>query len=55
VTLVIEFSISSSVYPSPIFAATYARGYPVALEASAEDLDSLAFTSITLYSVAFGL
>ena len=41
------FSISSSLYPAAIFAATLAIGYPVALEASALDRLTLGFTSIT--------
>ena len=35
--------------PTAIKAAILAIGYPVAFEARAEDLDTLGFTSITLY------
>ena len=41
------FLISSKVYPRAIFAATFAMGYPVALDASAEERDTRGFTSIT--------
>ncbi len=43
---VILLGISSSVYPTAIFVATLAMGYPVALDASAEDLETLGFTSM---------
>ena len=48
------FGISSSVYPNAIFAATFAIGYPVALEASAEERLTRGFTSITQYSKLSG-
>src|ERR671911_145597 len=44
---VMSFAISSSVYPTASFAATFAIGNPVALEASAEDRDTRGFISIT--------
>ena len=48
------FLISSKVYPRAIFAATFAIGYPVALDASAEERDTRGFTSITQYSKLLG-
>ena len=36
---------SSKVYPTASFAATFAIGNPVALEASADDLETLGFIS----------
>ena len=39
--------ISGRVKPSPILAATYASGYPVALLARALDRESRALTSMT--------
>jgi len=44
---VILFGISSRVLPTAIFAATRAIGYPVALEARAEERETRGFTSIT--------
>ena len=44
------FLISSSVYPRAIFAATLAMGYPVALEARAEERLTRGLTSMTQYS-----
>ena len=38
VTFVISFFNSSKVYPTASFAATFAIGNPVALEAKADDL-----------------
>jgi hypothetical protein len=49
VTPVTEFLISVRGIPKQSFAATYARGYPVALLANAELLDSLAFTLNTKF------
>ena len=34
------------IYTTAIFAAIFAIGYPVAFEASADDLETLGFTSI---------
>ena len=47
--LVTELRRSGSGLPRANFAATYARGYPVALDASAELLDSRALTSMIKY------
>ena len=47
VTFVISFFNSSRVYPTANFAATFAIGKPVALEASAEDLETLGSVSYT--------
>ena len=44
---VISFLNSSKVYPIANLAAIFAIGKPVALDASAEDLDTLGFISIT--------
>ena len=44
---VISFCNSSRVYPTASFAATLAIGKPVALEARAEERDTLGFISIT--------
>ena len=41
-----EFLISSKEYPNDNLAAIYAKGYPVAFDASAEDLERRGFTSI---------
>ncbi|RUP46404.1 hypothetical protein BC936DRAFT_147001 [Jimgerdemannia flammicorona] len=46
VTFVIELDISFSGIPRPNFAATNAKGYPVAFDASADDLDNRALTSM---------
>ena len=46
---------SSRVYPTANFAATFAMGNPVALEASAEDLETLGFISIINISPSSGL
>ena len=48
------FGISSSVLPMAIFAATRAIGYPVALDARAELLDTRGLTSMTRYSSVLG-
>ena len=48
------FLISSKVYPSAIFAATLAIGYPVALDANAEERLTRGFTSMTQYSNVVG-
>ena len=50
-----SFGISSSVYPIANFAAIFAIGKPVALEASAEDLDTRGFISITIIRPSTGL
>ena len=55
VTLVMSFSNSSKVYPIASFAAIFAIGKPVALDASAEDLDTLGFISITTMRPSDGL
>ena len=39
--------ISSNVKPTAIFAASFAIGYPVALDASADERLTRGFTSIT--------
>jgi len=44
------FMISSSRSPIAIFAATRAMGYPVALEARADDRETRGLTSMTRYS-----
>ena len=44
---VISFLNSSSVYPIASLAATLAIGNPVAFDASADDLDTLGFISMT--------
>ena len=44
------FLISSRVYPKAIFAVTLAIGYPVALDAKAEERDTRGLTSMTQYS-----
>jgi len=41
-------------YPRAILADTFAIGYPVAFDASADDLETLGFTSITQYSNELG-
>ena len=46
VVCVISFDISSRVYPTASLAATFAIGNPVALDAKAEDLETLGFISI---------
>ena len=51
---VTEFLISSRLYPTAIFAATRAMGYPVALEASAEERLTRGLTSMTTYSKLSG-
>ena len=55
VTEVISLDISSSVYPTANLAATFAIGNPVALDAKAEDLDTLGFISITTIFPFLGL
>ena len=47
VNLVMSFLSSSRVYPTASLAATLAMGKPVALEARAEDLETLGFISMT--------
>ena len=54
VVFVISFFNSSSVYPIANFAATFAIGKPVALDAKAEDLETLGFISITTILPFFG-
>ena len=54
VTFVISLSNSSKVYPTANFAAIFAMGNPVAFEASAEDLETLGFISITTIRPSFG-
>jgi hypothetical protein len=51
VTFVMEFLRSFSFFPSANLAAMKANGYPVALDANAELLESLAFTSMIQYSL----
>jgi len=46
---VTEFRSSGKGLPRANFAATYASGYPVALDARAELRDSRAFTSMMKY------
>jgi len=50
VIFVMSFGISSSVYPTASFAAIFAMGNPVALEAKADDRDTRGFISITTRS-----
>ena len=50
-----SFLSSSSVYPIANFAAILAIGNPVALEARAEDLDTLGFISMTIMLPSSGL
>ena len=45
---VMSFFNSSNVYPIASFAAILAIGKPVALEASADDLETLGFISMTI-------
>ena len=52
--MVTGFTSSSSLYPRAIFDATLAMGYPVALDARAEDLDTLGLTSMMKYWKLFG-
>ena len=52
---VISFFNSSRVKPTASFAATLAIGNPVAFEASAEDLETLGFISITTSLPVSGL
>ena len=52
---VISFLNSSKVYPIANLAAIFAIGKPVALDASAEDLDTLGFISITKIFPLVGL
>ena len=51
---VTSFLISSSVYPRAIRVVTLAMGYPVALDASAEERLTRGFTSMTAYSKLSG-
>ena len=46
---------SSKVYPTANFAATFAIGKPVALDARADDLETLGFISIMTILPFFGL
>ena len=55
VVLVISFFNSSSEYPIASFAAILAIGKPVAFDASADDLETLGFISITTILPFFGL
>ena len=55
VFFVMSFGISSRVYPTANFAAIFAMGKPVALEASAEERDTRGFISITTISPFAGL
>ncbi len=48
-----SFMISSSASPIAIFAVTRAIGYPVALDARADDLETLGLTSTIRYSPSF--
>ena len=52
---VISFCSSSRVNPTASFAATFAMGNPVALEASAEERDTRGFISITIMRPSSGL
>ncbi|OPX62726.1 MAG: hypothetical protein A4E30_00697 [Methanomassiliicoccales archaeon PtaB.Bin215] len=52
---VILLGISSNVFPIAILAATLAIGYPVALDARADERETRGFTSITRYSLVAGL
>ena len=47
--------ISSRVYPIASFVAIFAIGNPVALDASADDLDTRGFISITIILPSVGL
>jgi hypothetical protein len=48
---VMEFFNSSRLYPMANLAATFAIGYPVALEAKAEDRDTRGLISIPMISI----
>ena len=54
-SLLISFCNSSKVKPTASFAAILAIGKPVALDAKAEDLETLGFISITTISPSSGL
>ncbi|CAB4947288.1 unannotated protein [freshwater metagenome] len=49
-----SLGISSSVYPTASFAAIFAIGKPVALEASADERDTRGFISITIMRPSSG-
>ena len=53
--MVISFLSSSKVYPTANFAATFAIGNPVALDAKADDLDTRGFISIITIRPFLGL
>ena len=53
-TMVMSFGISSRVYPIASFAAIFAMGNPVALEARAEDRLTLGFISMTITRPSLG-
>ncbi len=55
VDLVMSFSISSNEYPIANLVAIFAIGKPVALDASAEDLETRGFISITMIRPSVGL
>ena len=52
---VISFCSSSRVKPTANFAAIFAIGKPVALEAKADDLETRGFISITIIRPSRGL
>ena len=52
---VISFLNSSNVKPTANFAAIFAIGNPVALEANADERDTRGFISITIMRPSFGL
>ena len=54
VSRVISLGSSSSVYPTASLAAIFAIGYPVALDASADDRDTRGFISMTMQRPVFG-
>ena len=54
-SLLISFCNSSKVKPTASFAAILAIGKPVALDAKADDLETLGFISITTMSPSSGL
>lgn len=54
-TLVTELRISLSGMPRPSLAAMKASGYPVALEASADERERRALTSMMQYCFEYGL
>ena len=50
-----SFSISSNVYPIANFVAILAMGKPVALDAKADERETLGFISITIIRPSTGL